>query len=123
MTQTAEEILRQAEANHQSSPKSGKGKKAQSNKDIESSLAIVADSQYQNGVALARQVGQQSFLQGIEDEVSSMIDSQDLDDDQVKAIASKFQNLASKRLKPQSRQPLILPASAWLLDEDEEDDE
>jgi hypothetical protein len=118
----AEQIIADAKANRPASPNSNSKKKG-NQKGIESSLAIAADTQYQNGVALARKVGEQSFLQGIEDEIENMIDAQDLDDDQVNAIAAKFQTAASKRLKPQSRQPLILPAAAWLIGEDEGDDD
>lgn len=123
MTQTAEELLKQGKVNQQGSPKSENGKPKKSNKDIESSLAIVAEAQYQNGLTLANRVGEQSFLKGIIDGVENLINAQDLDDNEVSAIAEKFQNLASKRLKGQSRQPLVLPASAWLADESEEDDE
>lgn len=123
MTQTAEDLLKQGKVNQQGSPKPENGKPKKSNKDIESSLAIVAEAQYQNGLTLANRVGEQSFLKGIIDGVENLINAQDLDDNEVSAIAEKFQNLASKRLKGQSRQPLVLPASAWLADESEEDDE
>jgi uncharacterized coiled-coil protein SlyX len=97
----------------QSSPNSSK-KRNVDQKGIESSLAIVAETQYQNGVALTRMVGEQSFLKGINDELEAMIEVGDIDDDQLNAIAAKFQDKASKRLA--DRSPLILPPSFWLLD-------
>ncbi len=123
MTQTAEQVIAEAKAakaNSQSSPNGSKKKKVDQ-KGIESSLAIVAETQYQNGVALTRKVGEQSFLKGIEDELESMIEAGNMDEDQLSAIATKFQNVASKRLA--DRSPLFLPASAWLEEDGDEGDD
>jgi hypothetical protein len=120
MTQTPEEVLSQAKANAQPNANTSKPKKKVDQKGIERSLAIVAETQYQNGVALTRKVGEQSFLKGIEDELDSMIEAGNMDDDQLSAIATKFQNVASKRLA--DRSPLFLPSSAWLEEDDDEGD-
>ena len=114
MTQTAEEIINQAKAANTSNTQS---KKAKSSQSLESSLAIAADTQYANGAAMVERIAQQSFYRGVEDAVSNLLEASDLGDEQLEAIAAKFQNAASKRLQP--TQNLILPASAW-LEEDED---
>lgn len=110
-----EEELRQAKANASSEPKAN-SKKAKPSQSIESSLALAADTQYQNGFAMVERIGQQSFYRGVEDAVSNLLEASDLGDEQLEAIAAKFQNAASKRWLPS--QNLILPASAWLEDDE-----
>jgi hypothetical protein len=111
---SAQEYLNQVEATHEAKPKS---KKAKSSESLESSLAIAADTQYANGAAMVERIAQQSFYRGVEDAVSNLLEASDLGEEQLEAIAAKFQNAASKRL--QSTQNLILPASAWLEGDDE----
>lgn len=110
MTQSAQEILDQAKAS--AAPKSASGKRNKPDQAIETSLALAADTQYQNGVAMVERIAQQSFYRGIQDKVTQLIEASDLGDEQLEAIATKFQKAASKRLQP--AQSLILPASAWL---------
>lgn len=119
----AEQIIADAKAKAAAEGKPSKGKKTNtvSQKGIESSLAIVAETQYQNGVALTRKVGEQSFLKGIEDELETMLEAGDMDDFQLSAIAAKFQEKASKRLN--DRTPLILPAAQWCAWEEQESED
>lgn len=114
---TAEEELRQTEANaatNDSSSSRSRSKKPDAK--IEKSLALAADTQYQNGVAMVERIGQQSFYRGVEDAVSNLLEASDLGDEQLDAIAAKFQKAASLRSQP--TQSLILPASAWLEDDE-----
>jgi hypothetical protein len=117
----AEKQVAELKANARTNVNNPKLKSKVDQKGIESSLAIVAETQYQNGVVLTRKVGEQSFLKGIEDELETMIEAGNMDDDQLSAIATKFQNVASKRLA--DRSPLFLPPSAWLEDDDKDTDD
>lgn len=113
----AEAQAKAAEAAQTATKTRQKTESQQPDKNIESSLALVADTQYQNGFALVRRVGQNSFMQGIQDGLEQLIDGLEMDGDQLDAIAAKFQAKASNSLKGE-RQPLILPASAWLQDDE-----
>lgn len=114
---TAEEELRQTEANaatNDSSSSRSRSKKPDAK--IEKSLALAADTQYQNGAAMVERIAQQSFYRGVEDAVTRLIDSSTLAENDLDAIAAKFQKAASLRSQP--TQSLILPASAWLEDDE-----
>jgi hypothetical protein len=111
----AERRVAEAKANAASKPRD---RKPQPNKDLESSLALAADAQYQNGVDLVKRIGEQSFIRGVSDTVDKLISSSSMSEDQLTAIAEKFQNAASKS----SSATLFLPVAAW-LDTDDKDGE
>jgi hypothetical protein len=122
MTQTAEEVLAQAKQNAKSDQPIGNRKKGKTKADtnLESALATVNDTQYQNGLKLVQQIGEQGFMKGIADGVENYL-AQNLDDSQFSAIADRIQSMSTKRLAASA--PLTLPAAAFLVRLDEDDDE
>lgn len=111
---TVDEELKQVEANAADIPTPNRSRAKKPDSKIEKSLALAADTQYRNGIAMVEAIGQQSFYRGIEDAIAKLVHSSDLSDQQLDAIATKFQQEASNRL--QSTEVLALPASVWLDD-------
>lgn len=98
----AERLVAEAEAKKaQEKPK--KPKSGDANPDMQLALTKVADAQYERGQAMTKAIAQESFMRGINDQISAYLDNDgDIADEEISLVIGKLQKLSAKQLKPAS---------------------
>ena len=120
MATSVEQALNRAKAKINQNPKPNPAASGHSvPSTLKESLALVADTQYQNGLDLINQVSDVSFNRGISEGLELALDgfSQSKQSEIIDAIVG----VTAKRLKaatPQSA--FILPASEWVIEGDDD---
>lgn len=97
----AERLVAEAEARKaQQKPK--KAKSGDANPDMQLALTKVADAQYERGQAMTKAIAQESFMRGINDQISAYLDNDGDIDEEISLVIGKLQKLSAKQLKPAS---------------------
>jgi len=110
----AERRVAEAKANAANNQPQPRAKERLDDPEMQTALTRVSDAQYQRGLMLTKAIAEQSFMQGVEDQISAYLDAPEISEETLVAVSRRFQNVTAKRLKPATA-ALTLPAS-WMVD-------